>query len=90
MLDDISRRRPPSPSVMAARLVAVVGSVRSPGLVEWREGLIVADAISLAGGVIPPPRPEFARLTSSIVRGSMTSVDAQIRPLIDTSKPAIS
>jgi protein involved in polysaccharide export with SLBB domain len=54
--------------VAAAQVVAVVGSVRSPGLVAWREGLTVADAIQLAGGAIPPVRQEFVGLASKVRR----------------------
>jgi hypothetical protein len=68
VLDDIASRRTPSPSVAAAQVVAVVGSVRSPGLVAWREGLTVADAIQLAGGAIPPIRQEFVGLVSKVRR----------------------
>jgi hypothetical protein len=68
-LDGITRRRPPSPSVRTAQKVAVLGSVRNQGLFEWREGLTVADAIILAGGVVPPPRPEYAGLGSRVRRG---------------------
>jgi len=67
-LDAITPRRTPSPSVAAAQVVAVVGSVRSPGLVAWREGLTVADAIQLAGGAIPPVRQEFVGLVSKVRR----------------------
>lgn len=70
LLDGLVERRPPSGSLPPRRLVAVVGSVRNPGVVEWREGLTVADAVTLAGGSVPPLRPEFAqyRLTSVVVR----------------------
>jgi hypothetical protein len=50
-LDRIARRQLPSPSVAIVRSVAVVGAVKDPGLVQWRAGLTVADAIELAAGV---------------------------------------
>lgn len=68
VLDAITPRRTPSPSVAAAQVVAVVGSVRSPGLVVWREGLTVRDAIQLAGGAIPPVRQDLAGLVSKVRR----------------------
>jgi hypothetical protein len=68
LLDELVPRRPPSPLVAAKRFVAVVGSVRSPGLVNWREGLTVAEAVQLAGGAVPPIRAEFEQLASGVVR----------------------
>lgn len=70
LLDGIVSRRQPSPDVVARDFVAVVGSVRTPGLVGWRPGMTVADALELAGGAIAPVRREFAelKLTSSISR----------------------
>jgi hypothetical protein len=70
LLDGLVPRRPPSALVTARRLVAVVGSVRSPGLFEWTEGMTVAQAVALAGGAVPPVSIEFAelRLPSKIVR----------------------
>jgi hypothetical protein len=70
LLDALVPRRAPSPSVAAKMFVAVIGSVRTPGLVSWREGLTVAEAVQLAGGAIPPIRAEFEQLglVSSVVR----------------------
>lgn len=74
LLDALVPRRPPSPSVAAKKFVAVVGNVRTPGLVSWREGLTVADAVQLAGGAVPPIRAEFDQLglVSSVVRWQFT------------------
>ena len=79
LLDGLAQRRPPSEVVAAKRLVAVVGSVRSPGLVEWSEGMTVAQAVTLAGGAVPPSRAEFAdlRLASKIVRRRSTAPPEQ-------------
>ena len=60
--------------------VAVVGSVRHPGLVVWKEAMTVADALAQAGGAIPPRRAELARLASSIHRARRGSV-AEREPL---------
>jgi hypothetical protein len=65
VLDRIVKRHEP-PSVMSARdLVFVVGDIARPGLVAWREGLTVADAVALAGGRVPARHPEFAHLNGS-------------------------
>lgn len=74
LLDGLVQRRLPSKAVAAKLFVAVVGSVRNPGLIEWRDGLTVAESVKLAGGAVPPVRPEFAelRLTSKVVRTRTT------------------
>jgi hypothetical protein len=84
LLDAIVPRRAPSPSVAAKKLVAVVGSVRTPGLVSWREGLTVAEAVLLAGGAIPPIRTEFDQLglVSSVVRWHITRVRYPALPAV--------
>jgi hypothetical protein len=74
LLDALVPRRGPSPFVSAKKFVAVVGSVRTPGLVNWRKGLTVAEAVQLAGGAVPPIRAEFKQLglVSSVVRWQFT------------------
>jgi len=69
LLDALIPRRAPSPSVAAKKFAAIVGSVRTPGLVNWREGLTVAEAVQLAGGAVSPIRAEFEQLglVSSVV-----------------------
>jgi hypothetical protein len=70
LLDRVAPRRAPSAAILARPTVAVIGTVRNPGLVPWHEGLTVAQALALAGGAVPPMRPEFAQynLTSKVVR----------------------
>jgi hypothetical protein len=74
LLDGLVQRRQPSMAVVVKPTVVVVGSVRNPGLVEWREGLTVEEAVKLAGGAVPPVRPDFAELglTSQIIRWRAT------------------
>jgi hypothetical protein len=69
LLDGVSPRRPPSPSVRARRLVAVTGSVRNAGTIVWSDGMTVAEAVALAGGAITQgPESAELRFTSIIVR----------------------
>ena len=51
-LDALVKRRPPSAEVVPRQLVAVIGTVRNPGVVEWKPGLTVAQALALAGGPV--------------------------------------
>jgi hypothetical protein len=71
-LDEIARRRRPLAFITPRRLVAVIGSVRHPGVIEWREGMTVADAIKLAGGAVTPARKDVAEARSKIVRSRIT------------------
>lgn len=70
VLDTIRPRRRPNPAVSADRVVAVVGNVRKPGLITWRAGMTVADAIEAAGGVVPQIREYVPGRKSTVTRGS--------------------
>jgi len=69
MLDAIAPRRQPAASIPADQVVAVVGSVRKPGLIRWRAGMTVAMAIEEAGGAVAPVRADFSGLKPKVFRG---------------------
>lgn len=80
VLDRIQPRRRPNPSIAADRVVAVVGNVRKPGLIPWRAGMAVADAIEAAGGVVPRVHDYIPGLSSSVTRGASPDLREEFSP----------
>jgi polysaccharide export outer membrane protein len=69
----------------AQRYVAVVGAVRKPGRVPYREGMTVRDAVLLADGVTPDAwlqEAEIARLAQDSTPGALATT---IRVPLDSS-----
>jgi protein involved in polysaccharide export with SLBB domain len=69
----------------AERYVAVVGAVRKPGRVPYREGMTVRDAVLLADGLTPDAwlqEAEIARLAADSAPGALATT---IRVPLDSS-----
>jgi protein involved in polysaccharide export with SLBB domain len=69
----------------AQRYVAVVGAVRKPGRVPYREGMTIRDAVLLADGVTPDAwlqEAEIARLAQDSTPGALATT---IRVPLDSS-----
>ena len=71
----------------AERYVAVVGAVRKPGRVPYREGMTVRDAVLLADGLTPDAwlqEAEIARLAEDSTPGALATT---IRVPLDSTLP---
>lgn len=69
----------------AERYVAVVGAVRKPGRVPYREGMTIRDAVLLADGVTPDAwlqEAEIARLAKDSTPGALATT---VRVPLDSS-----
>jgi protein involved in polysaccharide export with SLBB domain len=77
VLEDLDEVRVWSRSTFRAdRYVAVVGAVRQPGRVPYRDGMTLRDAVLLANGVTPDAwlqEAEIARLDSSPAPGALAT-----------------
>lgn len=80
VLDAIQPRREPSTSIAADRVVAVIGNVNRPGLIPWRPGMTVADAIEAAGGVVPQVPDYATEARSTVTRGSSPNKQEEALP----------
>ena len=83
-LDGILQRRQPSALIAPRRLLAVIGLVKNPGLLEWHAGMTVADAIKGAGGTVQPTNPLFGRFQfkSKIIRTRATREEHAALPAV--------
>jgi protein involved in polysaccharide export with SLBB domain len=77
VLEDLDEIRVWSRSTFRAeRYVAIVGAVRKPGRVPYRDGMTLRDAVLLADGVTPDAwlqEAEIARLDSSAAPGALAT-----------------
>ncbi|HEY8375596.1 MAG TPA: polysaccharide biosynthesis/export family protein [Nannocystis sp.] len=66
------------------REVSVLGQVKEAGSLDWRDGLTLVQAVSLAGGLTPFAAPGRVKLTRRTGRGDETiTIEVSLTAIVD-------